>query len=287
MSQTLRQEILAARKILEIAGIEDAAFNVDQMVAEIFNVSAGCLPAMWNNAVDISFHNRLAAMIERRCRHEPLQYIIENWSFLDFDVVVRPGSLIPRPETEEVFVAAEKAVKKFHLPEKFSFIDVCTGTGILGIAIARKFSEANGWLADISEDALKTASVNLAKQGRITGRLKILRSDLLQAFADESVEMVISNPPYIESCEMNCLMPEVRDFEPHLALDGGVDGLQIILRLLQQAERVLKIGGILVFEHGHGQRSAIIKLIDSEAWELIEAGDDLQGRERYIILIRR
>lgn len=287
MSHNLRQEILAARKKLEDAGIEDAAFNVDQMVCEILKVSAGRLPTLWNSPVDYSFINSLNAMIARRCNHEPLQYIVGNWSFLDFNIVVRSGSLIPRPETEEVFVAAAKAIKKCNLPDNFSFIDVCTGTGVLGIATARRFPDSSGWLADISEAALKTAFENLTKQSSLAGRLELIQADLLQTFADASVELVISNPPYIDSGEMKFLMPEVRDFEPHLALDGGESGLDIIQKLLMQASRVLKHGGLLIFEHGHGQQSKIKEMLNPEIWELIEAGIDLQGRERFFILLRR
>lgn len=287
MSQTLKQAIAAARQRLLAAGIEDAAFNVDQMVAEILKVSAGRLPALWNNCMDDAFCHNLEAMIDRRCRHEPLQYIVENWAFLDFDVIARPGALIPRPETEEVFLAAEKAVKECNLPDRFRFIDVCTGSGVLGLATALRFSESMGWLTDISYRALETAAINLQAKPALKSRVHVIQSDMLAAFASNCIDLIISNPPYIDSEELEQLMPEVRDFEPHLALDGGAGGLILIDKLLCQSAEILRSGGLLVFEHGHGQRSEIFEMIDENAWDLIKSGDDMQGNERFFILLKR
>jgi len=287
LNRTLKQEIFAARKKLSDAGIEDSAFNVDQMAAEILKVSAGLLPSMWNDGANEAFSRRLESMVNRRCCHEPLQYIVENWAFLDFDVITRPGSLIPRPETEDVFLAASRAVKKHHLPANFRFIDVCTGSGVLGLATALRFPEAIGWLVDISSAALETAAMNLLANKSLNTRLKILRADMLSAFADESVDLIIANPPYVDSKDMPGLMPEVLNFEPHLALDGGPGGLVLIEKLMQQSCEVLRPGGLLVFEHGHGQRLAIVDIIDYNVWVLVESGDDMQGNERFFILLRK
>ncbi len=280
---SIKQIISDFSQILEDAGIEDARFNVNCMVAKALKCSLSRVPLHWESSAEGAFGNTVEEMIRRRLKHEPLQYILADWSFTDFDVLVGSGALIPRPETEEVFMAACRAIDKAAFSPDFLFVDVGTGTGILGLAIARRFKSCRGWLADISPLALGWAQKNLQSQSVLHGRLALLRGSLLDSFSESSLQVVISNPPYIASSDIPSLMPEVRDYEPLLALDGGGSGLELIHRLIQQSFFCLTPGGILIFEHGHGQRSDIISFLD-KSWSLIEAGDDLSGRERFLIL---
>jgi release factor glutamine methyltransferase len=222
-------------------------------------------------------------MINRRLAHEPLQYILGEWCFLDFDVNVGEGALIPRPETEEVFLAAEKAIKANSIRPDFHFADIGTGTGILGLAMAKYFPESIGYLVDVSDNALEIAKSNLQKYSELKPRLSLIKSDLLEAFKTDSLNVIISNPPYIDSEEVKSLMPEVVDYEPHLALDGGRNGLELIDKLLNQAKTVLKNKGLFIFEHGHGQRDEIKKLL-SPCWKIIKEGNDFADKERYFVL---
>lgn len=282
---TIRELILAARRQLEQHQIEDAAFNADWLAAMALHTVAGRLPMLWQHPADAGLVENLTALVQRRCAHEPLQYILGEWSFLDFDVNVAPGALIPRPETEEVFLAAARAIESSSFRDSFRFADIGTGTGILGIALARRFSGASGFLADISPVALAVATSNLARFPEIADRVVPIRSDLLSFAGDCQLQVVLSNPPYISSTEIEGLMPEVKSFEPHLALDGGVVGIELIERLIRQAETVLTPGGLLIFEHGHGQRRQLMTLLNDK-WQLIEASDDLGGCERYFVLKR-
>lgn len=241
---------------------------------------------MWNELPGDKFEEEFSRLIQRRSQHEPLQYILGSWSFLDFSVKTSSGALIPRPETEEVFLAAVRQIEAMKLPEDFVFADVCTGTGVLGIAMARTFPQAIGWLSDISPEALKVATENLKfSDADLSDRINLVRADLLEAFLPESMNVIVANPPYVNSGDMSGLMPEVKEFEPALALDGGVNGLDFIEKLLFQASLCLKSNGLLVFEHGHGQRSDIYALLaEHDEFKVLCAGDDLCGRERYFIL---
>ena len=285
MAQTIQQAMQQARGQLTEAGIEDVSFNVNCMASAILGVDIGRLPMYWPETATSEFTSRLGLMVQRRCANEPLQYILQSWSFLDMTLVTRPGALIPRPETEEVFVAAVQAIEQAGLPENFWFADIGTGTGALGLALARRFKAARGLLIDISSAALAVACENLALYSELYTRVGVVRSDLLSAVRPASLHVIISNPPYVNCGDIAALMPEVRDHEPRLALDGGTDGLTIIERLLDQAAIKLVSGGLLIFEHGHGQRQGIMKLLD-DAWSICHAGNDLCGRERYFVLTR-
>lgn len=282
---TIREQILAARRLLAECQIEDAAFNADCLAAHVLGITNGQLPQFWTRPVDAAFAVPFQQLLDRRCSHEPLQYLLGEWSFLDFDVTVGPGALIPRPETEEVFMAAAAEIARRPFADKFSFADVGTGTGILAIAMARKFAGATGFMLDISPAALQIAAVNLQRFPEVAARLELRQNDLLGGFAHDSLDVVISNPPYIESAEVPVLQAEVSRFEPHLALDGGKSGLELVERLLQQALSVLRPGGLLIFEHGHGQRQHLKEMV-GPGWQLIAAANDLHGCERYFILER-
>jgi release factor glutamine methyltransferase len=280
---SIKELLNAAVQVLEKANIDDAKQNVNQMASKALNISYTQLPLHWQKPVSDSFINEFDSMINRRLAHEPLQYILGEWCFLDFEVNVGEGALIPRPETEEVFLAAEKAIKANSIRPDFHFADIGTGTGVLGLAMAKYFSESIGYLVDVSDKALEIAKSNLQKYSELKSRLNLIKSDLLEAFKSDSLDVIISNPPYIDSEEVKSLMPEVVDYEPHLALDGGRNGLELIDKLLKQAEIVLKNKGLFIFEHGHGQRNEIKKMLSS-CWEILKEGNDFAKKERFFIL---
>ena len=280
---TIKETLNIALRDLEAANIDDAKQNVNLIASKALNIEYTKLPLYWNQPVSDDFYKNFHAMLERRLKHEPLQYILGEWGFLDFDIKVGEGALIPRPETEEVFLAAAEAIKANSIKSDFKFADVGTGTGILGLAMAKYFPESIGYLIDISEEALKIAKSNLRKYSELKSRLNLMKSDLLEVFQADSLDVIISNPPYIDSEDVKSLMPEVVDYEPHLALDGGVNGLEIIAKLLKQAEKVLKNNGLLIFEHGHGQRESLKKIFSS-CWSIIKEGKDFANNERYFIL---
>ena len=280
---SIKELLNAAVQVLEKANIDDAKQNVNQMASKALNISYTQLPLHWQKPVSDNFLKDLDSMINRRLAHEPLQYILGEWCFLDFEVNVGEGALIPRPETEEVFLAAEKAIKANSIRPDFHFADIGTGTGVLGLAMAKYFSESIGYLVDVSDKALEIAKSNLQKYSELKSRLNLIKSDLLEAFKSDSLDVIISNPPYIDSEEVKSLMPEVVDYEPHLALDGGRNGLELIDKLLKQAEIVLKNKGLFIFEHGHGQRNEIKKMLSS-CWEILKEGNDFAKKERFFIL---
>jgi release factor glutamine methyltransferase len=232
-------------------------------------------------------------MVIRRTDHEPLQYIIGNVDFLGLKLEVGEGVLIPRPETELMAEYALKTITNYELQitngnplpvtryPSLRILDLCTGSGCLALAIAEEFPESEVIGCDDSEAALKIAGRN-AEMNNIKN-VKFIKGDLFKPVSNEdSFDMIISNPPYIKTIEIKSLQPEVRDWEPMKALDGGTDGLDYYRMIIPGSVNFLKNNGILMFEHGDGQSDYIAGMLNGEGFKAIETIKDYSGKERVI-----
>jgi release factor glutamine methyltransferase len=213
--------------------------------------------------------------IGRRQTGEPLQYIIGAWEFMGFPFLTDPRALIPRPETELLVEEANKKKKK-----DFNILDVCTGSGCIAIALAKLLGEnASITATDISAAALELARENAAKNQLAPKRVNFIETDLLEGLPQNAFDVIISNPPYISSDEMEVLSPTVRDHEPHLALHGGEDGLDIYRRLIPQAKNALRKGGALFLEIGP---PAVSDLMASVGFQNIKLQNDYAELPRIV-----
>jgi release factor glutamine methyltransferase len=216
-------------------------------------------------------------LLERRLRFEPIQYILGTQEFYGLSLRVTPAVLIPRPETELLVEAVIARV-----PANARIVDVGTGSGAIAIALANSLPQASVTAIDLSCEALTIARENAAANQT---SIRFLESDLLSAIArEEPCDAIVSNPPYVSSSDAATLHPQVRDHEPAQALFSGPTGLEIYERLIPQAYALLKPGGLLALEIGHGQRDAIAALLAD--WTAIEFLDDLQQIPR-VTLARR
>ncbi len=276
----LLREIVAR---LEAAGVSEPRPGAALLLAAVMNVERGRLPLIYPEPASDAQIARAREWTERRCRNEPIQYILGSWEFAGHRVLVGPGVLIPRPETEEWLERLASLIRS-SLPagRRWMFADIGTGTGIIGLTLAAWFHDACGWLVDLSPDALHWAGKNIMNYIDVRERVGRFRGDLSDALKADSLDLLVSNPPYIDRDDMPGLMPDVRDWEPRLALDGGAGGLEPFRRLLADAARVLKPGGWFAVEHGHGQRKRILEL-PAPGLGLLEAYDDAAGLERCIV----
>ena len=213
------------------------------------------------------------ALCERRIRREPLQYITGETPFCGRIFTVDRSVLIPRPETEELCRWALDV-----LPHGARVLDLCCGSGCIGLTLASERPDLSVTLSDLSADALHTAEINASRLGV---RVSFSQSDLLSVFPDASFGCIVSNPPYIPSGECGSLQSEVQ-FEPLLALDGGADGLAVYRRIVPDAARVLKEGGVLMMELGYGEAESVAALLESSGYTEIEIRKDLSGISRMI-----
>jgi release factor glutamine methyltransferase len=213
--------------------------------------------------------------LDERLRGKPTQYITKHQEFYGREFTVSPDVLIPRPETE-LLVDAILKLK----PAPGVIVDVGTGSGIIAITLALELARPI-IATDLSFEACRIARCNAIKLG---ADVQFLEADLLKPFADGTVDIMVSNPPYVPLNDRASLQREVRDWEPSLALYGGQDGTDIYARLIPEAKRVLKPSGILALEIGFGQSEAISKLADN--WRNLQLIPDLAGMPRVLVCRR-
>jgi release factor glutamine methyltransferase len=226
------------------------------------------------SAEEETFNGYLA----RRASREPLQYIRGTQEFYGLEFEVTPEVLIPRPETELLVETAIALLRDFSEPV---ICDVGTGSGCIAISVAHEVKMASGIALDISPDALKVAARNAKRHG-VDDRLRFTPSDVFSGLTNERFDLVVSNPPYVHSADIDHLQPEVRDFEPIAALTDGADGLSIIERIVCEAPEFLKPGGYLLLEVGFGQAEEVKSMFAAEIWSAVELIPDLQSIPRVV-----
>lgn len=225
---------------------------------------------------------RFDAMMKSRLAGQPLQYILGSQSFYGYEFHVNPSVLIPRFETEEL---VEKAVQWATKHKATSLIDMCTGSGCIGLTVLKECPEIQGQLVDLSAEALKVAEVN-AKALGLENRVRLLESDLFERVPAVKVDLILSNPPYIETEVIRGLRHEVKCEEPMMALDGGDDGLIFYRRIIRDSKTYLKEGGMLIFEIGYNQMEAVKEIFSNEGYRQIKGYQDLSGKDRIILAMR-
>lgn len=225
---------------------------------------------------------QMERLISRILQGEPLAYILGEWEFYGLKLAVNPNVLIPRDDTCAVTdLAIQQAL---FLDSSPRILDLCTGSGCIGLAIASRVKDAKVTLADISRDAMQVAKKNIAAQ-KLTGRVSCVQVDALQKPAPflGKFDMIVSNPPYITTAEMAELPSSVADYEPHLALHGGEDGLVFYRSIVKNYAQALKPGGYLCFEFGMGQGDAVCALLKENGYTILERSRDYNDRERAVL----
>lgn len=213
---------------------------------------------------------------------EPLAYIIGQWDFYGMRLYIDHNVLIPRDDTCAVTALAIKKV--LFLDQDPRILDLCTGSGCIGLAIAHRVKDARVTLADISQEALAVAKKNVTLQ-KLSGRVSCVVADALKAPAAflGKFDLIVSNPPYITSAEMELLDKSVKDFEPHLALYGGDDGLDFYRSISDLYRSALKPGGFLCFEFGMGQGDAVCTILQNYGYTILERTRDNNNIERAVL----
>ena len=275
-----REALREVEARLTAAGCPDADFDA----GELFRLVTGQDARLADRPLTAEQAAKLEALAARRATREPLQYLCGSWPFLDFELAVGPGVLCPRADTEVVAEAAAQMLAGVQAPK---VLDLCAGTGCLGLGVKRFCPEADVTCVEKSPEAfryLKKNAVSALKQGTA----RAVEGDLFhywQGLPEGGLDLIVSNPPYLTAAEMQQLQPEVAR-EPAMALEAGEDGLVFYRALAEHYQNALRPGGALALEIGWQQREAVTALLAANGWVDIACRKDYGGNDRCILARR-
>ena len=275
-----REALREVEARLTAAGCPDADFDA----GELFRLVTGQDARLADRPLTAEQAAKLEALTARRATREPLQYLCGSWPFLDFELAVGPGVLCPRADTEVVAEAAAQMLAGVQAPK---VLDLCAGTGCLGLGVKRFCPEADVTCVEKSPEAfryLKKNAVSALKQGTA----RAVEGDLFnywQGLPEGELDLIVSNPPYLTAAEMQQLQPEVAQ-EPAMALEAGEDGLVFYRALAEHYQNALRPGGALALEIGWQQREAVTALLAANGWVDIACRKDYGGNDRCILARR-
>ena len=275
-----REALREVEALLTAAGCPDADFDA----GELFRLVTGQDARLADRSLTAEQAAKLEALTARRATREPLQYLCGSWPFLDFELAVGPGVLCPRADTEVVAEAAAQMLAGVQAPK---VLDLCAGTGCLGLGVKRFCPEADVICVEKSPEAfryLKKNAVSALKQGTA----RAVEGDLFtywQGLPEGELDLIVSNPPYLTAAEMQQLQPEVAR-EPAMALEAGEDGLVFYRALAEHYQNALRPGGALALEIGWQQREAVTALLAANGWVDIACRKDYGGNDRCILARR-
>lgn len=277
--KTLRELIALGDAFLAKQGAPDPRVACELLAARLFKCGRLELYRYADAVPDERLVEALRRGLQRVAKGEPVQYVLGQWDFRKLTLKVDRRALIPRPETELLVDLVLKSRQVRETPKPL-VVDVGTGTGCIILSLAKELRDGVFVGLDISPEALALARENAAFTG-LEGRVLFAESDGCGEFDPASVDVLVSNPPYIPSKVVDGLAPHIRGHEPRLALDGGPDGLDVYRSLLLDAVMVLKPGGAVFLEIGDEQGSALRDMLDEYGFTDVAIAKDYSGRDRY------
>lgn len=280
-----------------ISEIEKGDFNnplldVQLLLGYTLNVDRLYIYTHGNDILEEQHVDKFLKLVEQRKSGYPLQYILKKQEFMGLDFFVDEGVLVPRPDTEVLVEKIIDIVEKgyFKDNEPLNILDIGTGSGAITLSLAHYIKNSFVYSVDISKKALEIANKNMMNL-ELENRVKLLEGDLLDKLDDDFINkfnIIVSNPPYIPSKDIDDLQIEVSKFEPRLALDGGLDGLDFYKRIIDKAPLYLKENGLLAFEIGYNQAKELKNLlVENGCFRDVEIIKDLGSNDRVVVAYRK
>ena len=274
--------VLARKALMQTEDRQTASMLVRNLLCHYTGKTPEAILSDRENYVSGDVCKAVDTAVGRLLKGEPLAYVLEEWDFYGMRLHVTKDVLIPRDDTCAVTsLAIKQALFLQHAPR---ILDLCTGSGCIGLAVASRVKDARVTLADVSPEALAVAKKNVTAQ-KMSARVSCVQANALEqpaAFLGK-FDMIISNPPYITGQEMLELPESVKDYEPHLALYGGDDGLDFYRAIAKNYTAALKPGGYLCFEFGMGQGDAVCSILEMNSYTILERTRDYNDRERAVM----
>lgn len=262
---------------LRDAGLEKPRLEAEVLMSAVLQCGRAMLYAYGGDLLSEDRERVFAEGLKRRCGREPMAYIIGKKEFMGLTFTVTPDVLIPRPDTE-IVVETALAVLKGH-PGMETVLDLCTGSGAIGLSVKNYRPDLRLTLTDIAPEALKIAEINAKSLGI---EAEMLPGDLFNPVGNRRFDCIVSNPPYIPTAVIATLESDVKDYEPETALDGGMSGFDFYDRIIGEAEKHLNDGGALLLEAGDGQADGLLEKLSAAGFDACIAEKDLIGMTRCV-----
>ncbi|MFU0824879.1 peptide chain release factor N(5)-glutamine methyltransferase [Clostridium sp.] len=280
----INQALRKAYDILKSAGIDTYMLDAQLLLQKVLNKDKLFITINRDFEISLEEEKEYFDMVELRKNKMPVKYILGECEFMGLNFNVREGVLIPRPDTE---ILVEEVIERIKENDYREICDVCCGSGAIGISIGRFVEDTRVYCCDISDIACQVTEENINKLG-MQDRVKIFKSDLLDEaiIKNRKFDAVVSNPPYIKEEVIPTLMDDVKNYEPHIALDGGKDGLDFYRKITEQSLQVLNKGGLLAFEIGYDQGEEVQAILRDRGFTDVKCIRDLAGLNRVITGIR-
>jgi release factor glutamine methyltransferase len=279
----VHQLLTAATTSLSQAGIEDSRLEAELFLRHFLGVSRSKLFLLHDQPVTDETERRFGELLRRRCQREPLQYIIGSCEFWSLEFFVSPAVLIPRPETEFLLDHCFSTLQQNASGQPQRILDLCTGSGVIAVVLTKEFPRSEVIATDFSQEALGVACKNISHHD-LNERVHLLRADLLTAFSRTPLfDLIVTNPPYVKADDIPTLEPEVRDWEPHLALSGGNTGLNCVTKICADAKPLLQPGGWLFMEIGSDIGQEVEQIfLEAGGYDQVKVVPDWAGQPRVL-----
>ena len=278
----IKDILIKANSILKENNIDDANLKARILLSDLLGKNKEYLMIHDDDEIEDGLNNIFFEKIERLKNHEPLQYVINKQEFMGFEFYIDKNVLIPQPDTEnlvEEIILLTELLRKNEKTE-LRILDMCTGSGAIAISISKLIRNCLVYASDISKEALKIAEEN---SSRNQANVLFFESDLFGKISElYKFDIIVSNPPYIESNIINTLSEEVQN-EPIIALDGGEDGLDFYRKIVKESKKYLNSNGYLAFEIGYNQRAEVEKILEENGYKNIYSRKDLAGNDRIVV----
>lgn len=276
----IKEMLSEANKLLKNSGIDSYILDSQLILSFVLNMDKLSIFMNKEKEIDEDKCKYFFQLISMRVKKMPVKYITKQSEFMGIDFYIEPGVLIPRPDTE---ILVETVLNDIREKNYRTLCDVCCGSGVIGLSIAKLADSIDVDCSDISDTAYKVTSIN-AEKLKLEKKVKVYKSNLMEFAFDKNkkYDVIVSNPPYIKSSVIPTLMEDVKDYEPYIALCGGTDGLDFYRKITEQGKVLLNPGGLLAFEIGYDQNEQVENIMKSNGFHHIVILKDLGDNYRVV-----
>lgn len=271
--------------ILKKEEFNNPPLEVRLILSKLLCVDKSYIYSHGERKVSKDIENQFVKIIKKRSEGYPIQYILGEKEFMGLDFYIEEGVLIPRADTEILVEHIINFINRYYNGEKTNVLDIGIGSGAISLSIAKYCPGTYVYGVDIDEIAIKIANIN--KNRLDIKNVEFLKGDLFEPIESLNMgnkfQIIVSNPPYIPKGEIEQLQREVKLYEPRLALDGGIDGLNFYRKITKNAKKILTEKGILIYEIGYNQGEMVSNILDNEGYKDINILKDLQGMDRVVL----